>query len=497
MARIDPERTQIVIRLVYDGPAKAGKTTSLRRLAHSLGVEMFSAPEEEGRTLYFDWLDYVGGLYDGMPIRCQVVSAPGQQVLESRRRLLLKSADAVVFVADSRPQRTADNQRAYATLQEIAGQEAVPIGIVIQANKRDLPDALSLDDLRDTFGHGLSLAMTEAVAERGEGVRETFVLGIRLALDRVRGLRTDGSLLTLAPEFEDGTQLLTAMMTSEAEPHHAAAWFESTAFDPTAFDSTAFASPADADPGKAQGPSDPRPPDASVPPGLVWPPVQGRVVVHEAARDAIHLHRDALGTWHGVTSSGRWAMHSAAGASFRDIEQGREALIAWARWHAAASSWLSAERAIVLAPTGQGEWRLWQIVHASPTLHDLCRDLAQLRGPAAGEKLFDLFDLYAQAFDALASTGLAERIALDTVALSASGAPVYAGAAAYPLPAEPRPHVEDYSSLVERDLLTALRAALSTAPEGLPDLLAGIEAAAARRGRVHVAHSLRQGLLDT
>jgi signal recognition particle receptor subunit beta len=479
VARIDPERTQIVIRLVYDGPAKAGKTTSLRRLAQSLGVEMFSAPEEEGRTLYFDWLDYVGGLYDGMPIRCQVVSAPGQQVLESRRRLLLKSADAVVFVADSRPQRTADNQRAYATLQEIAGQEPVPIGIVIQANKRDVPDALSLDDLRDTFGHGLSLAMTEAVAERGEGVRETFVLGIRLALDRVRVLRSDGSLLTLAPEFEDGTQLLTAMMTSEAEPNHA------------------LASPADADRGQAQGSSDPRPPDASVPPGLVWPPVQGRVVVHEAARDAIHLHRDALGTWHGVTSSGRWAMHSAAGASFRDIEQGREALIAWARWHAAASSRLSAERAIVLAPTGHGEWRLWQIVRDSPTLHDRCRDLAQLRGPAAGEKLFDLFDLYAQAFDALASTGLVERIALDTVALSANGAPVYAGAAAYPLPAEPRPHVEDYSSLVEHDLLTALRAALSTAPEGLPDLLAGIETAAARRGRLHVAHSLRQALLDT
>lgn len=482
MARIDPDRTQIVIRLVYDGPAKAGKTTSLRRLAQSLGVEMFSAPEEEGRTLYFDWLDYVGGLYEGMPIRCQVVTAPGQQVLENRRRLLLKSADAVVFVADSRPERTADNQRAYATLQEIAGEEPVPIGTVIQANKRDLPDALSLDDLRDTFGQGLSLAMTEAVAERGEGVRETFVLAIRLALDRVRALRNGGSLPMLAPEFDNGAQLLTAMMTSEAEASHTTSW---------------FAAPVDSEPHEEQGPSDPRPPDASIPPGLVWPPVQGRVVVHEAARDTIHLHQDALGTWHGVTSSGRWAMSSAAGASFRDIEHGREALVAWARWHAAASSRFSAERAIALAPTGRGEWRLWQIVHASPTLHDRCRDLAQMRGPAAGEKLFELFDLYAQAFEALVSTGLVETIALDTVAVSANGAPVYAGAAAYPLPAEPRIHVDDYASLVERDLLAALRTHLSAAPEGLLDLLAGIEASAARRGRLHVAQSLRQGLLDT
>jgi hypothetical protein len=221
------------------------------------------------------------------------------------------------------------------------------------------------------------------------------------------------------------------------------------------------------------------------------------VVVHEAARDAIHLRQDESGAWHGVTSSGRWAMYSAAGASFRDVEQGREALIAWARWHSAASARLSAERAIVLAPAGPEEWRLWQIVHASPTLHDLCRDLAQMRGPAAGEKLFDLFDLYAQAFEALVSTGFFETIGLDMVAVSANGAPVYTGAAAWPLPAEPRPSVEDYSPVVERDLLTALRAGLSAAPEGLPDLLAGIEAAAARRGRMHVAQSLRQGLLDT
>lgn len=487
MARIDPDRTQVVIRLVYDGPAKAGKTTSLRGLARSLGVAMFSAPEEEGRTLYFDWLDYVGGLYEGMPIRCQVVSAPGQQVLESRRRILLESADAVVFVADSRPERTADNQRAFATLQEIAGREPMPVGIVIQANKRDLPDALPLDDLRDTFGDGLSLAMTEAVAERGEGVRETFVLGIRLALDRVRALRSGGSLPTLAPEFQDGTQLLNAIMTSEAEDGHAA--------PPTG--GSTLASPAEPEPAQAQSPSDPWPPDASIPPGLVWPPVQGRVVVHEAARDAIRLHQDALGTWFGVTSSGRWAMYSAAAASFRDLEHGREALIAWARWHSVAGSRLSTERAIVLAPTGHGEWRLWQIVHVSHTLHDLCGDLAQMRGPAAGERLFDLFDLYTQAFEALVSTGLIETIALDTVALSANGAPVYAGAAAYPLPAEPRRHDEDYASLVERDLLTALRARLSAAPENLLDLFAGIEAAAARRGRMHIAQSLRQGLLDT
>ena len=481
MARIDPDRSQIVVRLVYDGPAKAGKTTSLRRLARSLGVAMFSAPEEEGRTLYFDWLDYVGGLYDGMPIRCQIVSAPGQQVLESRRKLLLKSADAVVFVADSRPERAFANAHAYAALREIAAEEPVPIGIVIQANKRDLPDAVSLDDLRDTFGEGISLAMTEAVAERGEGVRETFVLGIRLALDRVRLLRGDRSLMTVAPEFENGPQLLAAMMTSEGRTDPAVA---------------SFVSPAEQNRSEER-PSYPRPPDAGIPPGLVWPPVQGRVVVHEAARDAIRLQGDESGSWHGVTSSGRWAMHSSGGASFRDLERGREALIAWARWHAAASARLSAERAIVLAPTGDGEWRLWQIVHASKTLRDLCRDLVRLPGPEAGETLFQVFDLYAQAFDALVASGLVEDIALHTVAVSSRGTPVYAAEAPLPLTSDRLPRVEQNAVNIERDLLMAIRAELSAAPEGLSGLLAGIEAAAERRGRPDVAHSLRQGLLNT
>ena len=480
MARIDPERAQIVIRLVYDGPAKAGKTTSLRRLAQSLGVDLFSAPEEDGRTLYFDWLNYVGGLYDSMSIRCQVISAPGQLVLESRRRWLLESADAVVFVADSSPERSADNERAFATLREVVARDRVPAGIVIQANKRDLPGAVSLDHLRDSFGRDVSVAMTEAVAQRAEGVRETFVLGVRLALDRVRALRSDGALPMLAPEFESGDQLLGAMMAFEAEAGGAA--------------------PPSASPQQPEPPpeplSHPRPPDSRIPPGLVWPPVQGRVVVHEAAREPIRLQSDGAGSWQGVTSSGRWMLCSGA-SSFRSLDEGREALIAWARWHSAAGPRLSPERAIVLAPTGDGEWRLWQIVHASATLRDLCRDLIHLPGPAASERLFDVLELYAQAFDTLVVSGLVDGIGLHTVALSDNGTPVLAAAAPLPPHSEPQSLPGDPATMIARDLLAALRDDLSTAPEHLSELLAGIEKASERRGHTETARSLRQGLLNT
>lgn len=483
MARIDPDRAQVVLRLVYDGPAKAGKTTSLRQLARSLGVDLFSADEEDGRTLYFDWLDYVGGLFEGMPIRCQVLSAPGQLIFESRRRLLLQSADAVVFVADSRPERLHENRRAYATLLEVGREARVPIGIVVQANKRDLPDAVSLDALRDSFGEGFSLAMTEAVAGRGEGVRETFVLGVRIALDRVRSLWSGGALETRPPEFENGAQLLASMMTLEGGVIH-----DTPMFVPPPSHSSADGAPSA---------SHPRPPDASIPPGLVWPPVQGRIIVHEATRDALELQRDDSGSWDGMSSSGRWRVISAGGAAFRDLEHGRDALISWARWHAAASSRLSAERAIALVPDGEGEWRLWQIVHVAHTLRDHCRDAVHLRGAAAGEKLFDILDLYAQAFEVLVTTGLVEDIALNRIAVSANGTPVYAGAVSYPSAREPRPQTDSPASILESDLLAALRDELGSAPDRLSELLAGIEAAAARRGRTHVAESLRQGLLHS
>ncbi|HKU41917.1 MAG TPA: hypothetical protein VJR89_27355, partial [Polyangiales bacterium] len=102
MPIIDNKRGVLVVRLVYDGPPMSGKTTSLRTLARGLGVSVETPEERDGRTVYFDWMDYVGGLFEGRQIRCQVVSVPGQTEHARRRQQLLASADAVVLVADTR-----------------------------------------------------------------------------------------------------------------------------------------------------------------------------------------------------------------------------------------------------------------------------------------------------------------------------------------------------------------------------------------------------------
>src|SRR5262245_233839 len=103
MATYDAERGAIVVRIVYDGAALAGTTTTLQALARGFGRPIFSGDEAHGRTLHFDWVDFVGGRFEGSPIRCQLVSVPGQAALAARRRLLLETADAVVLVVDSTP----------------------------------------------------------------------------------------------------------------------------------------------------------------------------------------------------------------------------------------------------------------------------------------------------------------------------------------------------------------------------------------------------------
>ena len=86
MAVIDPNDDCVVIRVVYDGAPMAGKTTSVATLGRGLGASVYSPADHGGRTLYFDWLDYTGGLFEGRRIRCQIVSVPGQATLAPRRR---------------------------------------------------------------------------------------------------------------------------------------------------------------------------------------------------------------------------------------------------------------------------------------------------------------------------------------------------------------------------------------------------------------------------
>ncbi|MET0386935.1 MAG: hypothetical protein ABW321_13295, partial [Polyangiales bacterium] len=150
MAVLDRERDVIVLRIVYDGPPEAGKTTSLRALAGGLGHTVESPAEQYGRTLYFDWLDYTAGRFEGRPIRCQIVSVPGQPELVQRRLRLLRDADVVVLVGDSSAGRIEESLESLRFVARFLARRAAPQpAVVFQANKRDLPDAVPLKVLRE------------------------------------------------------------------------------------------------------------------------------------------------------------------------------------------------------------------------------------------------------------------------------------------------------------------------------------------------------------
>ena len=401
----------------------------------------------------------------------------------------------MVFVADSRPQQLAENVRSFDVLRQVMAPVTPPVGIVVQANKRDTPEVISLEALRDALGGETSLAMTEAVAERGDGVRETFVLAVRLALDRVRELWDRNALPKLSPGIDNGDQLFSAVQAAEKS--------EVAGVTSIGFGSQDRRSPLDAAAAKPQTSAPPRAagpplPEASVPPGLVWPPVDGRVVVHESARAATRLERSRNGDW--IGSSRQWKLRSPVEGLFFDLEEARAALVDWARWHAAAGARLSGPRSIVVVPEPNDAWRLWQIVRRIPSLRDMARKLfTQDDDVALGEGLFRVFDLRPRAEKELVVSGWLGRLDLASVGESDEGEPLFTGFSAYPGDSSSTVAVReiDETRLFRKELGPFLRGELGLVPSRIPAVLASLQHTAVANHRHRVAESIQQVILGS
>jgi len=377
MALLDSHANEVVIRVVYDGPPEAGKTTSIRALATSFSRPTVT-PEENalGRTQYFDWMEYVGGRFEGSTIRCQIVSVPGQRELRRRRERLVASADVIVFVGDTSPDRWALSLEYLLELHAMR-DTAAPVGIVFQANKRDVAGAVGLAEIRRGLGEARwEVGVVESVASDGTGIRESFVYGVRLALDRVRELVARGALRERGAEEGSPAELLAQLIDAEA-PCPPAVQIESSAGSVAATllqeviaDQVEEAPRLPPIPGLPPRLSTvPRPPDASVPSGAIWPPVEGRTILMEVAQVELVPRRHANADWSAGLGTG-WRLVSKRDAVFDSLDAGKAALVQWARLHAACAGVVSPHRCIVLAATGDGRWRLWQIVRAEESLRE-------------------------------------------------------------------------------------------------------------------------------
>jgi signal recognition particle receptor subunit beta len=171
---------EINAKVVYYGPALSGKTTNLEHIykkmpANSKG-KMVSMKTRTDRTLFFDFLPLELGEINGYRTRILLYTVPGQVYYNATRKLVLKGADAVVFVADSGRSKLDENVESLRNLEENLNEHGLTLDTipwVIQYNKRDVPDALPIQTLASKLNL-LGVPSFEAVASTGRGIYETF-----------------------------------------------------------------------------------------------------------------------------------------------------------------------------------------------------------------------------------------------------------------------------------------------------------------------------------
>ena len=180
MVQINFAQKQVNAKIVYYGPGMSGKTTNLevihQRAPDQNRGELTSISTDGDRTLFFDFMPLDLGTVAGMRTCFQIYTVPGQVYYNSTRKLVLQGVDGVVFVADSSPSMVEENLESLRNLEENLneyGKSLSSIALVIQYNKRDLPDALPVERLNQLLN--TSNAPTfEAIASTGQGVFPTL-----------------------------------------------------------------------------------------------------------------------------------------------------------------------------------------------------------------------------------------------------------------------------------------------------------------------------------
>jgi mutual gliding-motility protein MglA len=191
MSYINHLAKEINCKIVYYGPGLCGKTTNLQVLFDRTRADakgkMISLATDTERTLFFDFLPIDLGSIKGFKVRFHLYTVPGQVFYDASRKLVLKGADGVIFVADSQPDRTEANIESLENLEaNLAAQGAKlsEVPYVLQYNKRDVPGAMSIDTMREQL-NAMGVPEYEASAASGEGVFETLKGLSKLVLVRL------------------------------------------------------------------------------------------------------------------------------------------------------------------------------------------------------------------------------------------------------------------------------------------------------------------------
>jgi hypothetical protein len=192
MALINRASREISCKIVYYGPGLGGKTTNLRyvygRVSPDAKGQLISLATELDRTLFFDFMPLDLGIIQGYKTKFHLYTVPGQVFYNASRKLVLRGVDGVVFVADSQAECLAGTLESFANLGENLAEmqlsyDTVPL--VIQYNKRDLPNIVPLADLQSRIDPQGRFPCFESVASQGLGVMETLKQVAKMVLGNV------------------------------------------------------------------------------------------------------------------------------------------------------------------------------------------------------------------------------------------------------------------------------------------------------------------------
>jgi signal recognition particle receptor subunit beta len=192
MVSINYSSREVCCKIVYYGPGLSGKTTNLQyvhaKVPQNTRGKLISLATEADRTLYFDFLPINIGSINGFTAKFQLYTVPGQVYYNATRKLVLRGVDGIVFVADSQADKMDENIESLLNLEENLseyGYNIADLPVVIQYNKRDLPNVLSVERLNAQLNKR-GWPHFEASATIGNGIFDTLKLIIKLVLDKAK-----------------------------------------------------------------------------------------------------------------------------------------------------------------------------------------------------------------------------------------------------------------------------------------------------------------------
>lgn len=197
MSFINYAAHEINCKIIYIGAGLSGKTTNVQHIYEHSQEEgrgkLITLSTENERTLFFDFLPLSVGKVRGYQTRFHLYTIPGQTFYQVSQQFILKGVDGIVFVVDSQPERMEANIESFEAMKknlENQGYEHTKVPLVLQYNKRDLPEAVPIRELQATF-NSMNRPYFEAVSNRGEGVMETLHSITEWVIQDLKGENTE------------------------------------------------------------------------------------------------------------------------------------------------------------------------------------------------------------------------------------------------------------------------------------------------------------------